>query len=241
MIITALLTGRGNNTLKDKNVLPVLGKPLLYYPATAAKSVDAIQHFYVSSDNTKILDESGNLGYKQIVRPPELSTPEAKHIDAIRHALEIIQQSHDVVPDVLVVLLANSATVKSEWIKEGINLIKQDDSISAVVPVYNEQDHHPFRAKKIDKNGYLETFFDFEGVEVSTNRQELEGCYFLCHNFWILNLKNSLYSNEIGQKPWTFLGNKVKPILVEDSFDVHTEYDIQRTEHWLMMNKDRLI
>ena len=30
MKIVALLTGRGNNTLKDKNVLPVLGKPLLY-------------------------------------------------------------------------------------------------------------------------------------------------------------------------------------------------------------------
>ena len=30
MKIAALLTGRGNNTLKDKNVLPVLGKPLLY-------------------------------------------------------------------------------------------------------------------------------------------------------------------------------------------------------------------
>ena len=39
MTIVALLTGRGNNTLRDKNVLPVLGKPLLYYPAMAARSV----------------------------------------------------------------------------------------------------------------------------------------------------------------------------------------------------------
>lgn len=33
MKVVALLTGRGNNTLKDKNVLPVLGKPLLYLEA----------------------------------------------------------------------------------------------------------------------------------------------------------------------------------------------------------------
>lgn len=49
MKIVALLTGRGNNTLKDKNVLPVLGKPLLYYPAMAAKACPEISDFYVSS------------------------------------------------------------------------------------------------------------------------------------------------------------------------------------------------
>ena len=46
MKIAALLTGRGNNTLKDKNVLPVLGKPLLYYPAMAAKTCNLITDFY---------------------------------------------------------------------------------------------------------------------------------------------------------------------------------------------------
>ena len=38
MQITALLTGRGNNTLKDKNLLSLNGHPLLHYPANAAKN-----------------------------------------------------------------------------------------------------------------------------------------------------------------------------------------------------------
>ena len=37
MKTTVLLTGRGNNTLNDKNVLDILGHPVLYYPAHAAK------------------------------------------------------------------------------------------------------------------------------------------------------------------------------------------------------------
>ncbi len=37
MKVNVLLTGRGNNTLKDKNVLDVLGKPVMYYPANACK------------------------------------------------------------------------------------------------------------------------------------------------------------------------------------------------------------
>ena len=35
LLTVALLTGRGNNTLKDKNILEVCGKPLLTYPAEA--------------------------------------------------------------------------------------------------------------------------------------------------------------------------------------------------------------
>ena len=32
MNIVALLTARGNNTLKDKNLLKILDKPLIAYP-----------------------------------------------------------------------------------------------------------------------------------------------------------------------------------------------------------------
>ncbi|MFT6802766.1 MAG: CMP-N-acetylneuraminic acid synthetase [Salibacteraceae bacterium] len=235
MKVAALLTGRGNNTLKDKNILPVLGKPLLTYPAMAAKRVDAISSFYISSDDDEILCAAEGCGYQKIVRPKELATPDAKHIDTIFHAVNYLQEYSGFRPDILVVLLANSATVKSEWIEEGIRLITEDPSISAAVPVYKEQDHHPFRAKRLNSEGNLDTFFDFKDQEVSTNRQELEPCYFLCHNFWVLNLQKSLFA-EGGQKPWVFLGNKTKPILVEESFDVHTEYDILRSERWLRAN-----
>lgn len=83
MKIAALLTGRGNNTLKDKNVLPVLGKPLLYYPAMAARSCELITDFYVSSDDEKILNAAAECGYKKILRPAELALPTAQRVDAI--------------------------------------------------------------------------------------------------------------------------------------------------------------
>lgn len=55
--------------------------------------------------------------------------------------------------------------------------------------------------------------------------------FVLCHNFWTLNLKNSLYSSTEGQQPWTFMGSNIKPIVVKESFDVHDEDDIRRTEN----------
>ncbi|WP_428737604.1 cytidylyltransferase domain-containing protein [Sulfurimonas sp.] len=235
MNIVALLTGRGNNTLVDKNILPVLGQPLISYPAKTAKKVKTINHFYVSSDDEKILNIANDLGYKKIKRPLELASPTAKHIDAILHAVEYMQEKDNIEADILIVFLANSATVKHEWIEQGIQSILDDSSISSVVPVYQEQDHHPFRAKKLNKDGSLETFFDFTDMEISTNRQELEPCYFLCHNFWILNMKNSLFCQN-GQKPWKFLGDKIKPIVVDECFDVHTKEDLTRCEKWLQKN-----
>lgn len=233
MKIAALLTGRGNNTLKDKNVLPVLGKPLLYYPAMAARSCRLITDFYVSSDDAKILDAAVACGYKAIKRPAALASPTAQHIDAISHALGVMK-ADGCQPDILVVLLANSGIVKTEWIEVSIKNLLDDKSLSASVPVLLEMDHHPFRSKRLRADGCLDTWFDFKGRKVSTNRQDLPENYVLCHNFWTLNLKNSLYSGEEGQQPWTFMGDKIKPIVVDESFDVHDEEDIARTEKWLL-------
>jgi N-acylneuraminate cytidylyltransferase len=238
MKVVALLTGRGNNTLKDKNILPVLGRPLISYPANAAKNTDLVKYFYVSSDDDKILDIAYNLGYKKIKRPNELAVPTAKHIDAILHAVEFMNKHDNLKPDILIVLLANSVTLKSEWIENGVKQIINDPSITSVVPVYQDQDHHPYRAKRLNENGSLDTFFDFSGMQVSTNRQELEPCYFLCHNFWILNMKNSLYSKN-GQKPWTFLGENIKPMFVDKCFDVHTIEDLKESEAWILKNQKK--
>lgn len=232
MRIAALLTGRGNNTLKDKNILPVLGHPLLYYPAMAAKRCNLITDFYVSSDDEKILNAAANCGYKKIVRPQELALPTAQHVDAIIHALSVME-AENVKPDILVVLLANSGIVKTEWIEESIKNLLDNPSLSASVPVIEEMDNHPFRAKRLREDGCLDTWFDFSGKNISTNRQDLPKNYVLCHNFWTLNLKNSIFSQNEGQQPWSFMGANIKPIVVKESFDVHDEEDLKRTERWI--------
>lgn len=233
MKIAALLTGRGNNTLKDKNVLPVLGKPLLYYPAMAARRCELITDFYVSSDDEKILQAASACGYKPIVRPAELALPTAQHVDAIKHALQVMA-ADGVKPDILVVLLANSGIVKTEWIAASIENLLENPNLSASVPVLLEMDNHPYRAKRLRDDGCLDTWFDFAGKNISTNRQDLPQNFFLCHNFWTLKLQNSLFAAAEGQQPWSFMGNNIKPIVVEESFDVHDEEDLKRTEKWLL-------
>lgn len=234
IITTALLTGRGNNTLSDKNVRDILGEPVLYYPANAAKKSPVIDFYYCSSDDDKILNATEKLGYQSIIRPSELALPSSQHKDCIIHALKIMEKKNNL-PEILVVLLANNVTVKSTWITECVNMMKQDMSISAVTPVYKDNDHHPLRAKRLDSNGTLQMYEQNVQGHVSTNRQDLPSCYFLAHNFWVLNVKK-LLSNGTGQPPWDFMGNKIIPYYIDESIDIHSEDDLYLAGQWIIRN-----
>ena len=108
--------------------------------------------------------------------------PSAQHIDCIMHALQEMKKV-DVLPDILVVILANNVTVKSQWIDDCVEMMKNDSSITAVVPVYEDNDHHPLRAKTCNEDGTLAMYEKGITGKVSTNRQDLPECLFLSHNF----------------------------------------------------------
>jgi CMP-N-acetylneuraminic acid synthetase len=234
MRVTALLTGRGNNTLKDKNVLDVLGKPVLYYIATAARQCPEITDWYCSSDDEKILTAAASIGYKSIVRPIEYALPTSQHVDVINHALYSMEQQ-GALPDICVVLLANNITAKPQWISDCIKRIQEDISLTSVVPVYGDNDHHPLRAKSLNADGTLSMYEKNITGKISTNRQDLPPCYFLAHNFWVLNV-NYLRSGQPGQPPWEFMGDKIFPYFIEESIDIHDEFDLIHAKNWIVEN-----
>ena len=236
MKITALLTGRGNNTLKDKNIIEILGKPTLYYPARAAKAVKSISEWYCSSDDDKILSAAAAEGYTPIIRPPELALPTSPHVECIYHALGIMEE-RGCLPDILVVILANNVTIDPEWISQCINILEKDPTVSAAVPVYNDNDHHPLRAKKILPSGEIGAYIENSSGAgaVSTNRQDLPPCYFLAHNFWVLRTSTVL-ARQKGQPPWEFMGNKIMPYIISESIDIHDEQDLIRAAEWISSN-----
>ena len=233
-IIYALLTARGNNTLKDKNILPVKGLPTIAYPAMAAKKSKLISDYYISSDCHKILAVGREYGFKEIIRPGELALPNALHYDVIAHFLQYLKEQI-IIPDIIVVLLGNSVTIKSTWIDICLSMILEDKSISAVVPAILNNDHHPYRCKRLSSLGYLEEFVPLPAL-TSSNRQDLPPAYFLAHNFWVLRTNIILNKDNHGSPPWPFMGKNVKPFLVEEAFDIHTEQDLVKSSMWLDSN-----
>ncbi len=220
--IVALLTGRGGSKLRDKNILKINGIPCMQYPCKEAKKVKIIEDFYVSSDDKSILNLGARLGFKKIVRPKKLSQSNTLHLSVLKHSIKILREKYNLNPDILVVLLANAPIIKSTWIKKCIEILLKNKNINAVVPVTQNNDHHPLRAKKIEK-GFLKEFITSKS-KVSSNRQDLEKNYFLCHNFWVIKTDTILKNN--GYSPWAFMGKNVRPFIINKSIDIHTYEDI---------------
>ena len=105
---------------------------------------------------------------------------------------------------------------------------------TACVPVVENNDNHPFRAKRISKGKFLKSFFKFN-KKISSNRQDLEKNYFLSHNFWTIKTDSIFKKN--GEAPWTFMGKFVLPLKIESSVDIHERRDILLTKYWLKKNK----
>lgn len=236
MNVTALLTAKANSTYPRKNLQQIEGHPLVWYPAYIAKHSSRIQHFYVSSDSEEILDVTGELGFRAIKRPKNLAQPDTLHVDAIRHALEFMEHEDGLVPDILIVLLGNTVSFKRSWIDFSIDMLQHDPSLSAVTPVYIEQDHHPFRARKLDQQGHLVPYFDFSTQKLSSNRQDLPQNMFFCHNFWTLRLLEGKLSED-GYPPWDFMGHEIYPLVVDRTVDVHHIKDLDNCRDWLRKNE----
>lgn len=226
MKVIALLTARGNNTLKNKNLLKILNKPLIAYPCMESKKVKKINDFYVSSEDLKILKEAKKYKFKTIKRPKNLSKPNSLHQDVLKHSIRFLEKKK-IYPELILVLLGNAPIIKSKWIKECINIMEKNQSISSIVPVIEFNDHHPLRAKKI-KNGFLKTFINGK-KKVPSNRQDLEKSYFLCHNFWLIRT-DEIKKNR-GEPPWNFMGKKVMPYVIKKHIDVHDWEDMLVAEY----------
>lgn len=228
----ALLTGRGGSvSLPDKNILPVLGRPMMAYPAIMAKEAKLIDDVYLSTDGEALKKAGRELDLKIIDRPPELALPTSQHRDAIEHALKIMAEQ-GVHPDIIVVLLCNVGTHRPGLIDECVQLLMEHPELDSVVTIDERNEYHPLRAKRMGPDGLLEPFIKTEG-KISTNRQDLEPCYFLDHTFWALRVSTCFGKLTQGQPPWDFMGNRILGVPNKGSIDIHTEEDMAYTEAWL--------
>jgi len=226
--IAALMIGRGGSSLKDKNILPVHGIPLLHWAANGAVQSKYIGRYYISSNDDKILNSAQTAGYKKIIRPDELCTNTAQSTDAVTHALDFIEADGPV--EIVVVQHANVGTITPQIIDDCIDILREDPTLSAVVPSHEFNEYHPYRGKGLAKNGTLVPFVESAG-DVSANRQDLPTCLYFDHSIWVL--RASTIRTPGGQPPWPCMGQAIKPYITSGCLDVHSMEDIAHTEKWI--------
>lgn len=115
----AIIPAKGNSQrLKNKNMLKIWGKPMLYWVIKAAKKSKFIKEIYVSSEDPKIINYAKKQKIKTILRPNYLSEPHVYKMEVIRHGIENI--SKKIKPTLIISLQPNSPDIKSYEIDKGI-------------------------------------------------------------------------------------------------------------------------
>lgn len=222
-----LLTGRGGSkSIPGKNVYPLLGRPLTFYPMTAALQARRVDRIYVTTDDPAIKSVARELGIRIIHRPAELSQDDSELTDAIVHALGEIEEP----VDILVTMHCNCAVHRSGLVDECIDKLLAHPEADSCVSGHSDKSVHPFRTKRMGKDGFLHTWMEMP-ESTSTNRQALDGCFILDGACRAMRVARCFPPR--GQRPFTYLGNKILPVENLSDGDVHGMEDVVLAEYRL--------
>ncbi len=89
-IYSIILARGGSKGIKNKNLVKVNNKPLIFWTISQSLKSNKIDEVWVSSDSKKILSISEKLGAKIIKRPEKFSNDAASSESAWLHAIQTI-------------------------------------------------------------------------------------------------------------------------------------------------------
>lgn len=95
--IAAIILARGGSKgIKNKNIIKINGKPLIYWSIKACLNSKKINTVWLSSDNNQILNLAKKFGAQIIKRPKSISGDKTTSEKAWLHALKIIRKNYKV-------------------------------------------------------------------------------------------------------------------------------------------------
>lgn len=220
----------GSKGIKNKNIVNVSGKPLIYYtimPALRAKKNKVVDNVIVSTDSSKIADISNKLRANiPFLRPEKISGDGAKSIDLILHALDYFKKK-GVFYDYVVLLQPTSPLRRYKDIKGAIDLYLRHNCDSLVSVC---------REERIDET---ELYYkkNIVGIPLSSNhnkgirKQDLKELFIRNAAIYITSVKYlKEYRKIISNNPLLY------EMLIIKSLDIDTKEDLKEL-HKIFKNK----
>ena len=233
----AIIIGRKNSKgFPGKNLFKIYGKPIAWYPISLAKKIPSIKKVYLSTDDPNLKQLAINNRIKTINRPKYLASDKALGEDAFLHAYNHIKKIEKQKINLLILLFCNAVTINSKSINSGISFLNKNKKFDSAVTVSKYNMWSPIRARKLDKNGALVPFVDFEYFgnpkKLNCDRDSQGDVWFADMGCSIVrpscleNIKNGLL-------PQKWMGRKIAPIYQECGFDIDYEWQIPMAKWWI--------
>ncbi|MEK6880959.1 MAG: acylneuraminate cytidylyltransferase family protein [Nanoarchaeota archaeon] len=227
MRILAVICARGGSkSIPQKNIVKLLGKPLIYYTIKTAKKFKLFDNIVVSTDDNKIASIAEKFMVDVIFRPPELASDSAGKIDVLRHALHECEQLYRKHFDIIVDLDVTAPIRTIRDIQNAMDefLKKKPDVLFSVV---RSRKNPYFNVVEEQSNGFVK--LSKRSKELYLRRQDAPKVYdmntsiYLFNREFLLNPKNiSVFSTK---KTAAFIMKDVSAIDVDSLLDLkYIEY-----------------
>ena len=242
MIVALLLGRKGSVGFAGKNLYPVLGRPLMFYPMDAALKTKSIGRVYISTDDERIMEVGRQHGARIIVRPPELCTKEALGEDAYVHGYQTIKKELEAEGEqieLMVLLFCNAPMVTPTLIEQGIRALRENPEYDSAITVSRYNMWSPLRARRIGGDGLLHPFVPLEAIgdpkKLNCDRDSQGDVWFadVCLSIVKPRCLENIHS---GQLPQKWMGQKIYPLKSEAGLDVDYEWQLPQVEYWLKKN-----
>lgn len=113
-VIAVMPARGGSKRLKNKNIYPVWGEPMLSWGVRACQKSKYIDNVFVSSESPEILAVAEQYGAKPVTRPEALAGDQVFKMHAVSHAVDTIAKDGRYrKPDIIICLQPNSPQIRA--------------------------------------------------------------------------------------------------------------------------------
>jgi CMP-N-acetylneuraminic acid synthetase len=179
-LIYALVPARsGSKGIKDKNIIPVLGKPMMAHSILQGLESEYINEVFVSTDSEKYAEIAREYGaHVPFMRPAEISGDMSTDFEVFDHFVSFLDENGETIPDILVQLRPTYPTRTVADLDRAIKLFlthfEEADSLRSVI----EAPETPYKMWR-NKGTYLTPLLEVPGIDEPYNapRQSLPKVY----------------------------------------------------------------
>lgn len=229
MNIVAIIPARGGSKgIKNKNIVKLKGKPLIFHSIDIIKKISQISSFFVSTDSKKIKKIVENKGISvPFLRPKKFAKDNSTDLDVMKHFYRWYKINYKKKIDLLVHIRPTTPFRKITTISKAIKIMKISknyDSLRSFV----ESDFPGFKLWLKNKNS-AEILVKSKKNYHSMGRQFIPKTF--CHVGYIDILRPErtiLKNNMVGKKTFFFEINKKK----EYFLDIDTKEDLKFTRNY---------
>lgn len=231
MVIAVIAGQHEDKKFPGRNTFPLLSRPMMTYPILAALHAQHVDRTILTTDSEAMAQIAAGLGVSVLPRSPEVSGPAVRLADVILDAVTRAIPMLDAEPEAIVVLLCNAPTVTAGLIDHGVEILRRDPSLDAVVSVSLHNEFHPAHALTISEGGLVRPL----GKEPEALSKK-EDAYFPDALLWVFRPRVFRTGDAHHSIPdWLVNWNahRVFPLVHEGYGDVDYIWQVPAVEEWL--------